>query len=292
VDYKNLYNQMVSIVSAKYPSAQVVIGEFGRRALPRQQPDDNGPYYSSCPEQANVAVNRVFDESNQASALLDIINWAAAKQVPLYANWMLWDHSPKNTIPDSDVAAQVFGIGYTPNEPKDALGTIATRFDLVKNGDMENYFNGTDWLANATGISTTTIQLFNSNANAAEAAANLRFGRVQANKSCTSCRVWIQSGLFFVTPGKPMYVNAYIRSNMQNIRISVAQYDSAGNRLDDATGPMFTPTAWQWYSYLHQISGGWYANISANATRAYIYISGTPFSAPGYLDVDTVSVSQ
>ena len=290
-EFKAAYEEVVAEAAAKLPGAQVVMGEFGRRALKGPQPVDDAPYPRFCPKDAGEAPARVFDEKNQAATVMDVINWAADRKVPIYAHWMLWDHSPRNDLPDSDPQAQVFGIGYTPDEPKDVLGAIATKFGIVKNGDMETRLGRApaNWRAQTAEIDATDVRLDASNDGAA---ANEYFARLETAAPCNACRVWLQSALAAVSPDRPVYVNAYIRGDMSQVRISLAQFDKDGRRLADIDGPTVAAAPDAWRSYLHRIPGGWRAELSPAARKIAVMIGGVPASAQSRLDIDAVSVSQ
>jgi len=290
-DFKAVYDHVVAEAATKFPGARVVIGEFGRKALRGPQPFDNLPYPRTCRKQAGQAPARVFDERSQSATVMDIINWAAAKKIPIYTHWMLWDHTPANDTPESDLRSNVFGIGSDPDAPKDVLGLIATRFGILKNGDMETPETGApaDWRAQSSGDGPSTLQLAVSDR---DPATNARFAHLETTDACNSCRVSIDSVPAKIAPGKALYVNAYVRTNMSDVRISVAQFDDAGHQLDDISGPSISPADGRWRSYLHQIDGGWRAQISPKARKIVVSIGGAPRGAPAYLDVDAVSASQ
>jgi hypothetical protein len=290
-DYDIVYDSIAAHVSKHLTGAKLVIGEFGRRAFRYPQPSNNSPYPLVCPKEAGLALVRTFDEPSQAGTIMDIIRWARKKDVPIYAHWMLWDHSPNIDVPDSDLRAQVFGIGYEPDEPKAVLGSIAELFGIVNNGDMEIENNGkpANWIPQVLGSRLSSIKFASLQGTAA---TNLRFAHLETVGNCASCAISIRSEAATVSPDRPLFVNAYIRSNLDNVRISVFQYDDEGDELAIIEGPQIIPTDTHWRSYVHQIPGGWSVKLAAKANTIVFAIGGTVTQESGYLDVDAVSASQ
>ncbi len=145
--------------------------------------------------------------------------------------------------------------------------------------------NGTrpaSWDAGGT-VPVTLLQM------SGDPATNLRYARVQASGAPGS--VWFISYLTPVTGGKRVFVNAYLRSNLKDIRMGFAQYDQSLNRTQDLSGPAFTPSGWSFNNYLHR-AGSWSATLRPDTRYIIVSVSGTVVSAPGYLDLDGVSVFQ
>lgn len=223
--------------------------------------------------------------------VMDLVDRAIAKNIPYALHWMLWDHAPDTPVPESDRSAQNFGMGYSPHAPKDVLGSLASRFGLVPNPDMETIASGrpTGWWAGGS----VPIEFFASGVSPTDSATHSHYFRVQTGSTCSSpsCVVWAQSGLFPVTGGTRLYLNGYVRSNMSGVRMNVVQYDGNSNRLADISGPAFTPSGWSWNNYLQRV-GSWSAVLAPDARKVIVAITGTPATPPAYLDVDAVSASQ
>ena len=216
-----------------------------------------------------------INEPNQQNAILDVLEQVdnMAAPIPYYCQWRLWDGSTSGD----------YGWGYSPHSPKDILGGMSDALGLVYNGDMEIVSSGKPGGWDSGG--TVTVAL-TSGTGYAEAATNTYYGRLTANSSTGS--VWMTSSVVTVSGGKKFYANAYMRSNMKNISISVVQYDANMNYIATSTGPTFTPSGWSWNDYLPR-AGTWSASLNANTRKVIVSINGTCQANPAYLDVDAVS---
>jgi hypothetical protein len=240
-------------VKSRFPGSTVLLGEFGRTTA---SPADEGP---------------------QQQTVLNLMSRALAKGIPYFMNWMLWDKTP-----GTDPASTAWG--YDPHSPKDVLGGASDLLGLVDNPDME-VANGSRPAAWDVGGSVpVTLSLMSG-----DPATNLRYARVQA--SSPSGSVWLVSNLTPVTGGKRVFVNSYIRSNLVGIRMNIVQYDQSLNRTQDLSGPAFTPSGWSFNNYLRR-AGSWSGTLRSDTRYVIVSVSGNLVSAPGYLDVDAVSVFQ
>jgi hypothetical protein len=247
-------------VKASFPTATVMIGEFGRSA------------------------SATVDEPAQQTTILDILSRAQVKDIPYLLHWMLWDYAPP--APD-----QVAGMGYSsPHRPKSVMGGVSTTLNLVPNADMESAVGSpalqpSGWVSGGT----VPITLVAGGPDRTDAATNNYYARVMT--SSASGLVWLVSSSFPVIGGQPLYANAYVRSNMINIQIEIVQYDANYMRLADLTGPAFTPIGWSMNNYLQRV-GSFRFGLDARARFASVVVSGYTVANPSYLDVDTVSASQ
>jgi hypothetical protein len=298
------YNEMVNA----FPNTLVVLSEFGRRATDPAGTNVTDAYPVECGPTPSAPIDRNWDEPHQAAAELDLIDRARIHGIPHALHWMLWDNTPPSTLAPSHPDAQAYGYGYTPHRPKDVIGHLAENRGVVSNADMETRIDGkpAQWAAGGwRPDGSLPVQFFASGGpGSGEAATRDYYARVQTQTSCSApCVVWMQSGLFPVQPNRKLNINAYIRSNLANVSLNLVQYDAAGNRIATLSGPVFTPytqpSDWAWHNYhvrIHQqslgdVSASWGFVTSANATSAILTIGGTPTTAPGILDVDTVSAT-
>ena len=295
-------------IAQRFPGTTVIMGEFGRRAITKSEvPQDNGTYPSICPRGIGTPpsffepINRSWDELSQDSTVSDLIERAAAKNIPYFLHWMLWDNSPRVDVPNTDSAAQVYGIGYNPHKPKNILGTISALNSIISNPDMEDTYLGkpVGWKVRASGPSgPIPVQLYASGYGTPDAATHDYYARVQTSLTCGApCTAWLESDKFQVQGGMRLFVNAFIRSLMSDISIDVIEYDASDNQLNVVQGPRFNSQVWAWNNYLQRIEeqnnlgpNGWSVLTNPDTKSVAVRISGTPTSP--YLDVDTVSLSQ
>ena len=252
VNHNSNIEAAYDIVKSRFPSSTVLLGEFGRT--------NTGP----------------ADEGAQQQTVLDLMSRARAKGIPYYLNWMFWDR-----VPGSDPVGTAWG--YDPHSPKNVLGGASDLLGLVDNPDMEvaNGSRPASW--DVGGSVPVTLFLMSG-----DPATNLRYARAQTSSLGS---VWLVSYLTPVTGGKRVFVNSYIRSNLQDIRMNVAQYDQFLNSTQNLSGPAFTPSGWSFNNYLHR-AGSWSATLRPDTRYIIVSVSGTVVSAPGYLDVDAASVFQ
>jgi hypothetical protein len=158
----------------------------------------------------------------------------------------------------------------------------------------------------------------------AESATNFRYARVQeiatgpiggtltpvGCQAGAPCLMWMNSPVIPVAGGQRLFINAYIRSTLDNVQITVVQYGTYG-RIDTA-GPKFNPSGWSWNNYLHRVAenpnlttlyppdpspynldNGWSVTTAPGTQSVQIVIGGNRRSQTrAALDVDTVTVSR
>jgi hypothetical protein len=239
------------LVHAAYPSSQVYIGECGSSG------DSNEPA--------------------QQSVVLDISQRARALKLEGFTHWMLWDNAPPNP-------RAIYAWGYDADTPKDVMGGMAELFSLAPNSDMEHLFGNQpqNWTAGGT------VPLTFNDSNSSPA-ANSYCARIQVNN--TSGKAWMTSALIPVQSGKKLFVNFYVRASMNNVGVTVSEYDANKNELAKIVGPTFSPLQWKWYGYMRNI-GSWFAPLSDQTRFITISIGGAVNSNPSILDVDAVAVWQ
>lgn len=284
-DYLASYNHLVSV----FPNATALMGEFGRQT----------PWQSA-------QADRDSQEAQQASRVTTMMSGAQSNSFPYYLHWSLWDSAPPNT-------SQVLGLGYDPNDPKDALGAVSGEMNgtsaggaqLLANPDLETAdSSGTkpaNWSSGGQ-VSPTLLRM----GPTSNSATGQYYARVQIANPSPPARAWLTSARFNVpaadqTGQRRLFVNAYIRSNMTDVRLGVTEYDSVG-QIRQTSGPGFDPfvpqepetPAWSWYSYLDRV-GPWEVTLDPTTTKAIVAVSGTTATATtsgnSYLDVDTTSAA-
>ncbi len=213
-------------------------------------------------------------EDQQQNIVIDIIQRASNKNIPYSLHWMLWD----GTISP----AEAHGIGWSHNAPKDVMGGWAEQCTPVYNPDME-IGTGTP---NGWSAGSSSPYSFYSGQSNTDSATNDRYARVQVDSSSGSA--WLVSSYIPAISGQKFYVNAYIRSNMNNITISIYEYDSSYNYIQSSAGPTYNNPGWIFKSYQSWV-GPWAPTLNANTSYVIIVISGISTNNPSYLDVDCVS---
>lgn len=214
------------------------------------------------------------DETTQQATVLDLYNRASAKGFAGMLHWMLWDNAPPS-------ANQIIGWGYTYHEPKDVMGAMAELLSLVPNPDMEN-LNGIEPAGWSAGGTVPFTFYYNTSA-----ATNSLCARILVNN--TAGKAWMSSSLIPATGGKKLFLNCFIRSSMENIQMSVTEFDINQQQIAVFNGPSITPPAWQWYSYTH-LAQSWFIPLSKQARFITVSVGGQVTTNPSILDVDTVTV--
>ncbi len=238
-------------VKEDFPDAAVVLGESGHSA-----PD------------ATV-------EQYQQSIVADLAIRSINKGIKYHLGWMFWDHTPG---PEN----QEFGWGDDPHTPKDVMGGLSSLLGSMHNPDMEILDGGIPQFWSAGG---TVPVSFIAAGPSVDAASNDYYARLQANQS--SGDVWMVSPY---TPvyGGILYFNSYIRSNLDNVRMGVIEYDHDGTEIRRTEGASFNP-AWAWNNYL-QRTGSFSVDLLPKTEFVHVAIAGSIVENPSYLDVDTVSL--
>lgn len=239
-----------------YPDAKVVLGEFGRNSS-----DDSF-------------------ESEQCDSIATVSNFISTRGYEFFIHWMPWDKTP-----GSD-PSQVAGLSYDYDTAKNALAAVSSSSSILSNVDMELGPAGArpdNWYA--TGTNPCSLLR-----NAADTpSTNSSYARLSTS-GYSSGAYYIRTNSLPIEPGvtRTLFCNAYVRSNMDNIRILIRQYDSAGGHVD-SYGPQFTPKTWRWVNYINS-AGDFFVTLNSNTTRVQFFVGGDDNSdSVNYLDVDTVS---
>jgi len=266
---------IATYLRGEFPGTTILMGEFG------YQTNDSSP-------------NGSADTLNQQRAELMAISDANNAGVSYYLNWLLWDAIGSDSMTPS--------FGRLPDTPRDVLGGVSAQLNLAYNPDMEIVSNGAPagWGASGTVPITLTSQNGYGYGNAQ---TNFRYARVST--SSTSGAVWLASSMMPVKGGHQLFANAYIRASMTNVHLAVVEYDQNKNWIQSDDGPSFTPSGWQYVSYLHKIAAGcsgslvnmdgcsWHVALQPGTAYVILTVGGNPVAtSPSYLDVDTVSVWQ
>lgn len=258
-------------VRAKFPSAIIPLGEFGEVCVVRNP-------LEPCIE-GKTTYNTT--EAVQTSTVMDLINRSIAKGIPYYLQWMLWDNTPI-------AVDQKTALGYSPHEPKDALGAVAEKFSLVLNPDMEG---GMSSVVNAWQVGSTapfSTELWAGN-NTAEAATRDGYTRITVHNQASGS-AWLCSRMASTQGKTQLHMNFFFRTNMTGVQPGVVQYDSSGREVTRSHGPAFTASGWSWNNYLHR-AGSWSVALQPTTTSVIVCMNGSMTAAnPDYLDIDTVSV--
>lgn len=275
-----------NVAVSTFPDSTMLLGETG---------------YCSAYDYAAGGVRNDSGESSQQGVDLAAFQAAAAAGFSYYLNWQLYDNTPPVPAAGCAVGGITLGFEYYPNNPnaftsqaKDIVGGMASTYSLVPNADMETVTNGTtpdNWYAGSAAAFT-----FQASGPARDAAAtNNYYAFVSAAAPAVGNVVWLNSVAFPVQGGQPIYMDAFLNSNLQGVTLSLREYDGNNNLITTDTGPSYTPTDSVWHSYLQEVIPGtpWSVTLNANTVKAILVIAGQAQSTdPAYLAVDTVSVSQ
>jgi hypothetical protein len=291
-------------MAAAFPGSTILLGEFGRRAIEPTAPTH--PNQSvTCGSTPNPSADPTWSEASQAETELALMTSAENAGIK-YLHWMLWDNTPHSASYDQHHAdAQAYAHGYDPHKPKDMIGWLAQRHGMLANPDIENApqigqapqsWDKGSWAT--TGNAPVTSLFVSGGTGSGDASTRSHYLRLQSDQACADCLIWAKADAVDVVPGMRLHINAFIRSNLQQVKMSVVQYDAAWNVVDVTHAPAFDPTGWSWNNYMVRVheqdpanaSTSWNVLVKPNATRAIVTIGGTPAQAPAILDVDTVSV--
>jgi hypothetical protein len=292
------YNHIVSVFGNDIVRPTVFMGEFGAKTS-WQSGDEAG--------QATLVTNLM--SVAQGNDLTPTFPNTGHVVFPYYLHWTLWDEAPPNT-------SQVLGLGYDPNNPKDALGAVSTEMNsasagggqIIPNPDMEtgdsSGMKPADW---SSGPQTGPVvpELRRMGPPQTTGATGNYFARLQLANPTPPARVWLTSARVNVPAagqvGRQLFVNAYVRSNMTDVHVGVTEYDSTG-QIKQTAGPDFDPftpdgtdlPAWAWRNYLAHV-GAWEIPLDQATTKVIVAVSGTTASSSvsgnSYLDVDTTSAA-
>ncbi len=219
-----------------------------------------------------VLIGEFGARENENPAEFDkwVLDIAQANNIPYHLHWLLWKDS--------------FAWGDR-DAPKSQIGTFSTASSLIANADMEAISNGTplDWFLQSMGTPSSLTY-----GGAPYAATNSIYARVQTT-SAQNGTIGIYAMPAAVPSGaQRMFLNSYIRSNCENVRMGVDEYDANWNFIGSQSGPSFTPGNWAWKNYLYN-AGSWSPVLKSNTSAVVVWIKGNAQSTPAYLDFDTVS---
>jgi len=246
---------------AIFPGAVPIVGEFG---------------YSS-------GAGGQFSEASQTVGVVDVAARCEAQRVSYFINWQLCDdHSPLGLF-------QQYSWGYDVHTPKLALAVMARRVGVLTNSNFEAVDQGlpVGWQLGATpGALSLDSPLKVVGAAPSETWVSHCYASIAAIRPG---QVWLSSDRTAVIPGRTLYVNAFLRSSMSDVCITIVEYDAALQRTD-RQGPKFTPPSFRFYNYLQQ-AGAWNVTLSSETRYVIVNISAT-CAGPSFLDIGTVSLAQ
>jgi hypothetical protein len=261
------YREMARV----FPDSTVILGEFGQ-ATP-----------GSCAEPS-------LDERSQAQTVSSAIIQARAARIPYFVHWMFWNNTP----PFHD---QILGLLYDTHCPKDAFGSALSLTSRLSNPDMEDVADGrpVGWQAGARGRADAFRFTLRGQGSAEDVGAtNRKYARVIVQTP--PGRAWLRSRAIPVKGGDGLWVNAFVRSTMKDVRVGVTQV-RRDRTVVRTQGPAFTPTGFGWNNWLHRV-GPWKVCLDPRAVQAMVTVSGVanstrgdPMAARYYLDVDSVSAA-
>jgi hypothetical protein len=240
-------------VRSKFPDSVIIVGESG--------------YLSA-------------DETKQANGVIDLMQRCKAKGIPYCLNWMLWDdHSIGGGGGNSTT------WGYDKHTPKAVLGRMAADVGLLVNPNFDLVTNNSPDAWQADG--TVPVELKSVGPDDALTAATHRYASLSTSQAGG---LWISSFMTAVDAGRHFYVNAYLRSNMKNVRMNIIEYDTNNAEITRHIGPSFTPVDFRFVSYLHSV-GSWSVMLTTSAKFVIVNISAET-TGPSFLDVAAVSAAQ
>lgn len=206
----------------------------------------------------------------------------------------IWDPAIRSILNNPGITITVMNAndGRTSNAVAIERGTVPGLLNIIQNPDMEEV-NGSvpaNWIAGGS----VPISFYSGGPSFADAATNQWYARIRVDDS--SGGAWLSSHLTPVTGGNRVFANAYIRSGMDNVRITIIEYDQNGNGIKSNPGPSFTPVGWSYNNYFQRV-GSWSVKLAPNTHYIIVNVSGiarpgTSSVNPGYLDVDDVSAWQ
>jgi hypothetical protein len=248
----------VQTVRAALPQTRVVIGEFGVELC------------------ANGG-----DETVQAQAFASALEQADRAGVDLLLNWGLWDYNDRG-CPDS---GGHWGLGYSPDRPRNSMGRLVERQSAVPGGNFEN------GLAGFSAGGSAPAQLVHGGPSRADAATNQRYLRLQASAPGT----YYTCSPPFALDGARVAVSAYLRSTSTQLSVAMHYRDAQGHWSYEPGGAPVTvaaanPGGWAWHN-VQSLTGGTLHNVPSGSTEAVVCFLMQAAGAPAYLDVDALSVN-
>jgi len=257
---------------AQYPNSTTIVGEYG--------------YSFDSPS----------SEATQRDKEIEIMDKCIEAGVPYAMHW-LWAGIYRPNGPDPDAVIADWFRNHDINQPNDIVGSVGTKLSLFTNGDMESWPPSgppTGWTYSSSGAQPTASRF--------GGATNSYCYRLTPNQPgghniwTVSPRVTVPACSNNCPSQGNIYVNAYIRSNkMSNVRVTVHQYDAGGNEIGSpgtTSPPLPSGTSnLQWYSFQHQIPGGWTCSAAQNMRSIRVNVIGHVDDPTAILDTDTVTAS-
>jgi hypothetical protein len=224
-------------------------------------------------------------EDHQWAGVDELTSRCKTKGIAYYLNWLLWDDHSIGGFANTP-------WGYDMHTPKRVLGGMAAKVGLLANSNfdiIDAEGRPVGWEVGGS-TSAETLTLIGPDVTGdTGAAATHRFASISTGQPGS---VWLSSAEAAAVPGQRIFVNAYLRSNMQNVRINIIEYDSNRAHLADNNGSAFTPTDFRFGSYLHRV-GSWSVLLGPKTSYVIVNVSADcPGPGPSYLDVAAVSAAQ
>ncbi|MHB9035523.1 MAG: hypothetical protein ACYC64_02570 [Armatimonadota bacterium] len=213
------------------------------------------------------------EENAQETRCFLVADSCVSNGVHAYNNWEIWDTEPH---------ANDCGWGYDKNTPKDIIGSMASDKSLLSNADMEILGTGgkpADW--SSAGVTNTFTRY-------TPGITNSYCGRLTVT-SPTTGNAWIASKVMNVNGSETLFANAYIKSNMTNIKIGITEYDANSTVLRQTSWPTYSPANTNSFSYIHAV-GSRYLALLSTTRKVVMTLQGTTSSSTRYMDVDAFSV--
>jgi hypothetical protein len=292
----------------------VLLGSFGIEKCYNDSAN-SGPAYEAdggAPDCYDPTINQQYHKSTlskeeqQRDYIAGTIYEAETEGFPYYIHWHFADASPgtrskhgwgltyaqftseQPTIPEQPTLPLV-------NTAKSALGWLG-----VNGGPTNNNFDFETAGPNNTisgwwtgGTISSQLGLGSSWENTT---SNHHYGSVYvADQSDADESIWMATSGGAVRTNTTLFVNFYYHSNLKNIRAEIHQYNASNQLLEINYSPSFTPPEIPigWNNFQSKISGGWFLTLRSDTNRVVLVITGKTrgIPGPGYLDVDTVSMS-
>jgi hypothetical protein len=227
-------------------------------------------------------------EDQQWAGVDELTSRCKTKGIAYYLNWLLWDDHSIGGFANTP-------WGYDVHTPKRVLGGMAAKVGLLANSNFDVIDAEGRPVAWEVGGSIPQEMLtlvvkpdVPDVLGDTGTAATHRFASISASQPGS---VWLSSAEATVVPGQRIFVNAYLRSNMQNVRMNIIEYDSNRAHVADHNGPPFTPTDFRFGNYLHR-AGSWSVQLSPSTSYVIVNVSADCPTGVSYLDVAAVSAAQ
>jgi hypothetical protein len=232
--------------------------------------------------ESGLSLNDGGTEADQSNFVMSKLNTSINLGIPYFGHWSFWDKF-------DGLEYSLFGWGYSPHEPRDVMGAISSRLNLLQNPDFELFTGNApnNWAVGGSMPAT----LIAAGPDWDQATGHY-FGRVEIAPHNPGY-VWLTTDLVPVTGTKKLFVNGYLRSTMNYVDMRVAEFTSNFDYITTTAGPGFTSPDWTMRNYLHD-AGSWNLNLQNETAYIQVQVVGVVPDIPyiSYLDVDTVSASR